>query len=64
MQIVYAVLFNGWIMLLIANIGEQGLWAIAWVLYLSFSVHMAYERGNLRALRVRSLCSCEPCMHG
>lgn len=56
MQVVYAVLFNGWIVLLVSNVGEPGLWAIAWVLYLAFTTHMAYERGNLRTLRVSSFC--------
>lgn len=53
-QVIYAVLFNGWIVLLAANAGEPGLWAIAWVLYVAFAAHMAYERSNLRGLRVRS----------
>ena len=52
-QVIYAVLFNGWIVLLAANAGEPGLWAIAWVLYVAFAAHMAYERSNLRGLRVR-----------
>lgn len=51
-RVMYAVLFNGWIVLLISNTGRPGLWAIAWVLFVAFVAHMAYERSNLRGLRV------------
>jgi hypothetical protein len=54
-QVVYFVLFNGWIVLLAANAVLPGLWALSWVLYVAFAAHMAYERGNLRDLRVRLL---------
>jgi hypothetical protein len=52
-QAAYGVLFNGWIVLLIANVAQPGLFALAWVLYLFFACHMAYERSNLRKIKVR-----------
>lgn len=52
-QVIYGLLFYGWLILLIANVGQKGLWALAWVCYLFFAVHMAYVRATIRGCRVR-----------
>eukprot|EP00892_Ulva_mutabilis_P009681 jgi/Ulvmu1/7085/UM033_0146.1 len=48
---VYGVLFCAWPLLLVLNTAAPGLWAVGWVLFLAFMLHMAYERGNLRSIR-------------
>jgi hypothetical protein len=52
-QAIYAVLFYGWILLLALNMRQKGLWAIAWVLFVVFGLHVAYVRHCMRVLRVR-----------
>lgn len=52
-QVIYGTLFLGWLVLLIANVGQAGLWALAWVCYLLFTGHMAYVRSSIRGHRVR-----------
>ena len=60
-QVIYGLLFYGWLILLIANVGQDGLWALAWVCYLLFAVHMAYVRATIRGARVRSRRTCPIC---
>jgi choline-glycine betaine transporter len=54
-QVVYAVLFYGWILLLALNARQRGLWAVGWLLFVVFGLHLAYVRHCMRILRVRPL---------
>ena len=49
---VYGTLFCSWVALLVFNTLIGGLWVVSWLLYLAFALHMAYERSNMRQLRV------------
>lgn len=51
---VYGLIFCSWVLLLVVNTTAPGLWAVAWTLFLAFTLHMAYERGNMRGIRVRA----------
>lgn len=54
--LVYGLLFGAWVALLVLNLALPGLWVTAWLLYLAFALHTAYERSNMRQLRVRRSC--------
>ena len=55
---IHGFMFLGWLIFLIANVGQRGLCMIGWILYVAYGFHMAYCRMAMRQKRVRLQCTC------
>lgn len=48
---IYGVLFTGWLVLLIASVGQRGIAMIGWIMYVAYALHTAYARAATRTRR-------------